>query len=58
MVAPLAMMGASLAIEIIRFAMTTKGLEGKTPEEVYAVWAKTNAAAKAVHDEWDAQNSG
>ena len=54
MVAPLVTMGASLAIELIRFAMTSKNLEGKTPEQVLALWAETNADAKAVHDAWDA----
>ncbi len=56
MVAPLVTMGASLAIELIRYAMTAKNLEGKTPEQVLAMWAETNAEAKAVHDAWDSIN--
>ncbi len=58
MVAPLAVMGISLAIELIQFAMTSKGLEGKTPEEVFALWAETNAEAKVVDDEWDGLSKG
>ena len=57
MVSPLVTMGASLAIELVRFAMTSKGLEGKSPEEVLAMWAQTNAEAKAVHDAWDSSPS-
>ncbi len=47
-------MGASLAIELVRFVMTSRELEDKTPEQVLAMWSQTNAEAKAVHAAWDA----
>ncbi len=53
MVGSAVVMGASLAIELVRFVMTSRELEGKTPEQVLAMWSQTNTEAKAVHEAWD-----
>ncbi len=50
----LAMMGATLALDLVHFALTARGLEGKNPEQVLALWRATSEGAKAVGAEWDA----
>ena len=50
----LVMMGATLALDLVRFALTARNLEGKTPDQVLAMWRLTSAESKAVGTAWDA----
>ena len=49
--------GITTALELVRFAMTAKGLEGKTPEEVLEMWAATRTDVRRAIDAWRASKA-
>lgn len=51
---PVPVIAITAAVELIKFVMTTRGLKGKTPEEVLDLWAASRAEAQAAITAWKA----
>lgn len=52
MASPLAVIGISAAIELIRFVQTSRDLKNKTPEEVLEMWAQTRLDVHRAVNAW------
>ena len=50
----LSVLGITTALELIKYMLTVRGLEGKTPEQVLEMWALTRVDVQLAVDEWKA----